>query len=189
MADALASGASVRKDVGVQVPPRPLLTPSWRVWSTACLTPGVSENISASEVRYGFASDEWLTALEQTVDACIAEARAAGQLDGVAFSLCEVYESVPVQVNPGGRVAWSLVLEGGDAKFARTELDEADLKVVADYEVLEPVVRVRFDQGPPPEVAEALAAAGKQGRFRIHRGVPSPEAIASLHNRVAGITR
>ena len=27
MADALASGASVRKDVGVQVPPRPLTSP------------------------------------------------------------------------------------------------------------------------------------------------------------------
>jgi len=149
----------------------------------------VPENSSASEVRSQFASDEWLIALERTIDACIAEARSADQLEGVTFSLCEVYESVPPEVNSTGRVVWSLVLDGGEAKFSRTELDEADLKVVADYEVLEPVVRVVFDQGPPPEVAEALAAAAKQGRFRIHRGVPSPEAIASLHNRVAGITR
>ncbi len=31
MADALASGASVRKDVGVQVPPRPP-PPPWFYW-------------------------------------------------------------------------------------------------------------------------------------------------------------
>jgi hypothetical protein len=147
------------------------------------------QNIYASEVRHQFASEAWLSGVEQAIDACVTEARAAGALEGVSLSLCEVYESVPAEVNPARRVVWSLVLEGEEAKFSRTELDEADLKVVADYEVLEPVVRVVFDQGPPPEIAEALAAAGKQGRFRIHRAVPSPEAIGSLHNRVAGITR
>ena len=132
------------------------------------------QNIYASEVRHRFASEAWLSGVEQAIDACVTEARSAGQLDGVSFSLCEVYESVPPEVNSAGRVVWSLVLDGGDAKFARTELDEADLKVVADYEVLEPVVRVLFDQGPPPEVAEALAAAAKQGASGYTAACPHP---------------
>ena len=139
-------------------------------------------------MKYEFASEDWLSALERTIDACVEEAREAGQLEGVSFSVCEVYEDVPVEVNPAGRVTWSAVLSGEKVAFSRAELATADLKVVADYQVLKPVVKVEFDQGPPPDVVQALGAATEQGRFRIDRAAPSPEAIASLHNRVSAIT-
>ena len=139
-------------------------------------------------MKYEFASEEWLSAVERTIHACVEEARDAGQLEGVFFSLCEVYEDVPVGVNPAGRVAWSAVLDGEKVTFSRTELATADLKVVADYQVLKPVVKVEFDQGPPPDVLQALGAATEQGRFKIDRTTPSPAAVASLHNRVAAIT-
>jgi hypothetical protein len=139
-------------------------------------------------VKYEFASDEWLTGVERAIQACVEEARATGQLEGVSFSLCEVYGDVPVAVNPAGRVAWSAVFADEKVTFSRSELDTADLKVVADYEVLRPIVSVKFDADPSLDVMQALSAAGKQGRFRIDRSAPSPAAIASLHNRVAGIT-
>ena len=106
----------------------------------------------------------------------------------MSFSLCEVYEDVPVDVNPAGRVAWSAVLDGEKVTFSWAERDTADLKVVADYEVLQTIVSVKFDPDPPPDVMHELGAATEQGRFKIDRAAPSPEAIASLHNRVAAIT-
>ena len=46
MADALASGASVRKDVGVQVPPRPLQPRTGAVGEVALRSPNVDEPVA-----------------------------------------------------------------------------------------------------------------------------------------------
>ena len=133
-----------------------------------------------------FASPEWLAALEGFIDSYIARADAP-----IELSLCEVFVDVPKHLdkNGTGKLAWYCRIKDGKLEFEEGEIDDADIKTVADYDFILRFARMKIDPGNMQEYERQLAegaAAGKITRQGDRSKVPP--AFYGMHNDLADIT-
>lgn len=135
-----------------------------------------------------FASPAWLDLLERLLLAAAALNRAS-----VSSATCEVYRNVPRHLAADGRLAWTRRIRDGSATVTFEECpdDEADIKVVADYHALLPLVRLVITDENEPEFARLMQAEVAAGRVEIVRE-RRPEGAArdyTTHNIMAVLTR
>src|ERR1051325_9613268 len=140
--------------------------------------------------KYEFASHGWFEALRRTIERTV---RAAGpEIDEVRWSACEVFVAVPAHLvqTDDGKAAWHCRVRGRDVEFGLGEIDDADLKIVADYATALPLARVRLsDLGAQARVDEALAQAAMKGLLRIHGSLEArPPGLAGLHDAMVAVT-
>jgi hypothetical protein len=147
--------------------------------------------------RFEFASVEWIDAVRCVFEQVVASSAESGELDDTyEFSICEVYENVPSEINSANRVAWLMRVQHGMVSFAAEEADDVDFKVVGDYEVVGPLTRVMYDEAgvPPPDVLSAIMAATLNGTFKAdikprREGSPTTSLFSGTHNAIVRLTR
>lgn len=135
-----------------------------------------------------FASPPWLELLERLLLA--AAALNSSSVSGVT---CEVYRNVPRHLAAEGRLAWTRRMRNGSVEIAFEECpdDEADIKLVADYEALLPLVRFVITDESEPDFSRLMQAEVVAGRIEIVRE-RRPEGFKrdyTVHNLVAVLTR
>lgn len=132
------------------------------------------------------ASPEWLAALKELITAYAAKAGA-----GIEVSICEVFTGVPAHLDKHGNgvLSWHCRIKDGRLEFAEGEIDDADIKTVADYQFIVPFARMKIDPGNMQAYEAKLAegaAAGKITRSGDRSKVPP--AFYGMHNDLADIT-
>lgn len=127
-----------------------------------------------------FAGDEWLEAIASKL------ARFAAANPNVTLSICEVFTDAPARL--GGRIAWHARIAGGRSAFARTEIDDADIKNIADYDTILPFARLHLSEETKPVYEQMMAEALASGKLRRVGTVDAPAALHALHNEMAEIT-
>jgi hypothetical protein len=132
------------------------------------------------------ASPEWLSTLKSLIERYM---KAAGP--DVNLSICEVFTNVPEHLdkNGNGAIAWHCRIDGGRLHFADGEIDDADIKTIADYDFIVPFARMKLDPGNMAEYQAMQEAGAKAGKV-IHQGDRSkvPPAFYGMHNELADIT-
>ncbi|MBL8772100.1 MAG: hypothetical protein JNK30_12025 [Phenylobacterium sp.] len=134
-----------------------------------------------------FASREWLAALRSMLDRYTALAG-----PDTTLSICEVFTGVPPHLDAGGdgRIAWHCRIEGGKVTvFADGEIDDADIKTVADYHFILPFARMKLEPGTTDEYQRQQAEGARLGKVK-HEGDRSkvPPAFYGMHNELAEMT-
>jgi hypothetical protein len=137
--------------------------------------------------RYELGSEPWLDVMR----AELADGLTGEDLDGIEFTLSEEYTDPPAHLRRGGAatIGWHMRISGGRFEVVGTPLDDADLRVVADYNALLPIAHeIHPDGGPTPETEAAIAALVAANKLELHgdrRGTPAVLAQVNLHNRLA----
>ena len=131
-------------------------------------------------------SPEWLAALRGMIERYM---KAAGP--DVNLSICEVFTGVPPHLdkNGDGVIAWHCRIADGRLHFADGEIDDADIKTIADYAFIVPFARMKLDPGNMAEYQAMQEAGAKAGKV-AHHGDRSrvPPAFYGMHNELADIT-
>lgn len=132
-------------------------------------------------MKYEFGSREWLHAVEEILEAIVAES----ELDeSTEFTFCEVYTDVPARISGTGRVAWHTRLQDGVLTFVGSEADDADVKIVVDWATAARLASFEYAD-MPADAGEAM----QLGRVSVTFGKnPAPPAFAAAHDRIARIT-
>ncbi len=138
--------------------------------------------------KYEFGSAGWFDALRRAIERL---ARDAGE--EVRWSVCEVFVDVPAHLaqTPDRKAAWHCRTRGREVAFGLGEIDDADLKIFADYATALPLARTMLDAGPEiqAKVNETLAIAMTTGKMRILGSLDArPPAFASLHDEMVRVT-
>jgi hypothetical protein len=133
-----------------------------------------------------FAGPEWMAAIEAKF-----RRFAEGPGRDIKLSICEVFTDVPSHLDRdgNGRIAWHCHIGDGKLAFAYGEIDQADIKNIADYQTILPFARLMLT----PETQEAYQrmaaeamAAGKLKRLGDPAKIPA--SLHGLHNEMAEIT-
>jgi hypothetical protein len=133
-----------------------------------------------------FASPEWHEALKGLLERYM-------QIAGpdVRLTLCEVFTGVPAHLDRSGKgvIAWHCRIAEGRLDFREGEIDDADLKTVADYQFILPFARMKLTPESRPEY-EALQAEGvRQGKLKRTGDLSKiPPAFYGMHNELAEMT-
>lgn len=133
-----------------------------------------------------FAGPEWIEAIRAKLRRF---AEAAGP--DLKLSICEVFTSPPSHLDPSGsgKIAWHCRIEDGRFHFAYGEVDDVDIKNIADYQTILPFARMMLTPDSRPQyetmTAEAMAS-GKLTRIGDHAKIPP--SLHGLHNEMAEIT-
>ena len=139
--------------------------------------------------KYEMGSPQYLAHAKKLIEECIAGASAA-ELDGVEFSLCEVYTGVPKHIAESGRAAWYFRLRGGELKFGTEEVDDVDFKAIVDYGTIVPLGRLHFGNDPTAEqkAQEGVMRAVAGGKMqRIGDQKKKPAFLDGLHDAMAEV--
>lgn len=144
--------------------------------------------MTISENRFEVGSDAWLTAVHEVLESIVTQAGQNGLLDGIDYSMCEVYTHVPSHVSSNERVAWHFRVRGNSLHFSRDEAHDVDVKVTAEWAAVAPYARLEIVDGTEESVAlnAGLAAAIAAGRMQFE-GDPRrrPAVLAPAHNLIA----
>ena len=137
--------------------------------------------------KFEFASGEWLNRLRRGMESALTGA----DLDGIDFSMCEVYTHVPSHISPSGRVGWHCRIDSGGLRWAEGEADDVDFKAVGEWSVLREASRTIYEGDPAAESTSmaGLRAAMDAGRVSItgtRRG--APRELGAVHDQMARIT-
>ena len=141
--------------------------------------------------KHEFCSDDWVKA---TRDFVITAAQGA-DLSGIRVSFNEVFTKAPSHIgaNDEGLVGWFIRVEDGVIEVGKGILDQADLRITADYNTVVPLARTVFegDAGAAAAAQQTMAAAAADGRF--HRegdesAMASLTFLAGLHDALARMT-
>ena len=139
-----------------------------------------------NDAKYIFATTEWLAMLRGVFEQTVAGGSHADDTD---FAMCEVYTDVPAHVSSAPRLSWHIRLSDGEVSFATEEIDDVDIKIVAEWALLSELSAVEYGaDGPPPDLIAKVAQAANEGRFQfIQRPAmkPPPPAFGGVHNQVA----
>ncbi|MFV0306332.1 MAG: hypothetical protein ACK5OX_01135 [Desertimonas sp.] len=134
-----------------------------------------------------FASPGWLEALRtiylQTV--------AGADLDGVEYSMCEVFHDVPLDVHPDTTVAWHVRISNGTVQWSLGEIDDAMFKIVGSWAAVEPLARATplSDPAVAAELQDRLAARIADGSVRVEGSQAArPPATVGVHDAIAAHT-
>jgi hypothetical protein len=90
--------------------------------------------------RVELASDAWLATAEATLRRLT---RAfAPELKGVSFSISETFTDTPPHLKmPGNVAAWNVVIENAELSVSRGPNENADVRIVADYQKMLPIAQ------------------------------------------------
>lgn len=143
-------------------------------------------------MKYRFASRPWFAALHAII--CEKAAMAARSQPDFSYSICEVFTGVPAELatEPQGRCAWHAVIRGAKVEFALSEVDNADMKAVADYTSVLPLAS--YDTKGIPERAAELQAMSQALIASDHLQISgsslaaSGSPLSSLHDAIARLT-
>jgi len=144
-------------------------------------------------MKYEFASRPWFAALHAII--CEKAAIAAKTQPEFTYKICEVFTGAPERLATasGDRIAWHAIVRGSEVKFDLSEIDEADMKAVADYASVLPLAN--YDTMGVPERAKELQAMSQAlvatGRLRISGSslAASGNPMSSLHDSIAKLTK
>ncbi len=141
-------------------------------------------------MKYEFGSPEWFAALHAIL--CERAAIAARENPGFRQSTCEVFTDPPKRLLPPGaqKLAWHCRIEGAKVEFARTEIDDADTKIVGDYDTLLPFSHfvVNGDPAREKELERLLAEAVAAGKVHVVRRAQGSGAMGSVHDAICLLT-
>lgn len=133
-----------------------------------------------------FAGPAWLSALRDLLRKYIA--LAGPEVD---LSICEVFTGVPAHLDRDGDgvIAWHCRIKGGELDFRDGEIDDADIKTVADYQFILPFARMKIEPGNMAEYQQMQEEGARAGKV-VHQGDRSkvPPAFYGMHNELAEIT-
>ena len=141
--------------------------------------------------RYEFLSPEWFIALQamlmQAVDA-------AGDLDGVRWSACEVFTDLPPHLLQGGNgsIAWHYYLVDGVVQFGYGEREDVDFRAVLDYGTARELARIVVggDEAARQEMESKAIAAIQAGKGQMFGSRDNrPAQLANYHDALARMTR
>ena len=141
-------------------------------------------------MKYRFASPGWMAFMHGMM--VERAARLFTEAPEVGWSICEVFTDPPAELSPDGRpIAWHAIVRDGQVRFAATESDDVEFKVVVDYAAVLPLGR--YDtQGRPERRAELTAMSQdlvRRGLMRVagDRSGRDPR-IGDFHDRIARVT-
>lgn len=142
---------------------------------------------AVTTTKLAFASPEWVAALQTILIELVDEA--LPDLEGVDFTICEVFTDVPPDSHT---CVWAAQISGEGVRFF-DEPVTADYEVRGDYEAILPGARIIYEG-----VTEAELAAQAEHRLRmvdagrLHakgdmRAVPRPlrRLLQTMHDRLA----
>lgn len=133
-----------------------------------------------------FASPEWLAALKGMIERYLALAP-----PDLELSICEVFTGVPKHLdkNGDGVIAWHCRIRNGELEFRDGEIDDADIKTVADYDFILPFARMKIEPGNMEGYQAKQAEGARQGKI-LSTGDRSkvPPAFYGMHNDLAELT-
>lgn len=138
--------------------------------------------------RHPFASPAWIASLRRYLDQHATEL--GKRLEGRSFSVCEVYEHVPGQVNERDTIAISWEVGPAGLRFEEIEREDVDLKVVAEWSAIAPLaeIAVRGDAGRAADLRRGMVAGLKGGTIRVVSRGASPAFMDRVHDDMADRT-
>src|SRR5262245_56770137 len=89
-----------------------------------------------------FASPAWLAELQRLIRTCSAQAG-----NDLELILCEVFTGVPRHLDKhgNGKLSWYCRIANGEVEFREGEIDDADVKTVADYTFILALARMKIE--------------------------------------------
>lgn len=133
-----------------------------------------------------FASPEWLATLKGMIERYMALAP-----PDLELSICEVFTGVPKHLdkNGDGVIAWHCLIRNGRLDFRDGEIDDADIKTIADYAFILPFARTKIEPGNMEAYQSEQAEGAKRGLVQ-HTGdrTKVPAAFYGMHNELADLT-
>jgi hypothetical protein len=146
---------------------------------------------NGNPIRLG--SDDWVRLAERTLQELVTERQS--EISESRVHICEVFTDVPDDL-PGrdsrGRSAWNFLIDRGGVRVERGESDDADIKLLIDYQSVLPLARTIYTDDPVhmAEVAryrEQLESQGKMVTSGDRSATPAALAglLSELHNRLA----
>ena len=138
--------------------------------------------------KFEFASPGWFKFLHQTIEQLV-----RGAEDDLRWSICEVFNDVPEHLSqaPDRTASWHCRIRGSDVKFGQGEIQDADFKVVADYQTVLPLARLVLANDPAAEalVAEVSEKGAADGKLRFEGDREArPASLEGLHDAMARVT-
>lgn len=141
-----------------------------------------------SDERFEFCSQAWVDYARKYIE----EASADTDLEGISVSFNEVFSDAPPGLDPDeeGRIGWFLRVRDGRLEVDRGILEQADLRITADYATTLPLARIIFS-GNPEGAREAMqlvsdaTAAGKMRREGNDAVMATLPWLARLHDVLA----
>ncbi len=107
--------------------------------------------------------------------------------------VCEIYRNAPPHLSETGRLVCTVRTQNGSATMSFDECpdDEADLKVVADYDALLPMARFVITDENEADFARMMREAVEAGQVEMvqARWSPPSKPDHTMHNLVAALTR
>jgi hypothetical protein len=130
-----------------------------------------------------FAGPEWMDAIESKLR------RMAEANPDWRFGICEVFTDAPKHLAPDGVIAWHCRVADGKLDFRMGEVDDIDIKNVADYDAILPFARLHLTPETQADYEKMSARALADGKLkRVGDAAKLPPAIHVLHNEMAEIT-
>ncbi len=132
-----------------------------------------------------FASPAWFEALKALLDRYTAAAPEA------ELSICEVFTGVPAHLDADGDgvIAWHCYISGGTASLHEGEIEEADLKTVADYDFVLQLARMKIEEATRAEYSRLQALGAQSGKLKSNGGhAKVPPSFHGMHNELAEVT-
>ena len=143
--------------------------------------------------RVEFISPAWIALAREVLTDLFANAKQ--DLSGVTFHMCEVFTDVPEHLaqTDDGRAGWHFRVNGKSVEVGSGEIDDADMKIIADYATILPAAKMMYGKDTASAMQanqKTQAAALKNGKVRSEGDFSKlPPALMSilmpLHNRLA----
>jgi hypothetical protein len=136
-----------------------------------------------TDPSYEFASPEWIAEAAAYLPGAVAAI--PQDLDGITFSLCEIYTDPPSHLADGAdRIGWSMQIDGRDVKVLPGVRDDAEQKIVVDYGTCIPLAKAPYKE---VDHAPGKVLPDSEGPPRVP-GVLVP-TLVRFHNHMARHTR
>lgn len=141
-----------------------------------------------STEKYAFSSVPWVDyARSYVLNAAVGQ-----DLSGVSMSFAEVFTDAPAALQPdaSGRVGWYIRIVDGEIEVSSGVLEQADLRIMADYESTLPLARAVFAgdevaQAEAMRTVEAMIADGRMVRSGDENALAGLPWLADLHDTLA----
>lgn len=140
-----------------------------------------------------FASADWVSAMRSIIEGKLGEGKV--DLTGIAYSFCEEFTDPPEHLRVGGSksIGWYFRIGDGRVEVGQGVLDDADVKIVADYATVLPLARTVFADDPQAaaqaaKLMEEAAASGKIRREGDATAAAAIPALATIHDDIARLT-
>ena len=108
-------------------------------------------------------------------------AAADADLTGIRVTLNEVFTDAPSHLGADehGRIGWYLRVADGRIEVSSGIVDDADVRITADYRTMLPLARMVFE-GNPDNAQAAAAKAAEAAEAGLMRREGDPAALAGL---------